>query len=348
MKMLAAAFATALVLGAGTPALARAQAPAAATSVNTDTAAEVQAYIGRLATWAQPFHQSVAEQTDALVEIIGALETATSHYQGDHKAGQAWARQWAKAQKQRWDDIQKRFDAVSGVPLPAAPFPEVAALTEKMGALPSIMGVHLAQNRVLADRMAVQISAMAGGDQKAAEALPAEVMDISVALLEGENQMLAAGMPMVPQGHPQRELMAAGRHANLAVIALLQAQKANLLGAPLDEADLAARLRQHADALELSADSVEKSAQRTLANTRGAPGMAGTPLLAAIERAFATYPQSAAIERSFTTALRELATRIDAPGEVDFDTLADTADKLGTLVEERVAVDTQRRQLLQG
>ncbi|NEX94986.1 hypothetical protein [Caulobacter sp. 17J65-9] len=346
MKKLAAATA-ALVLGAAWPELASA-APAAPVASDPATAAKVQAYIAQVALWSQAYYASVNDQTDALTELTDALETAGAYYEsGRRKDGAAWAQRWSEEQKQRWDAIQKRFDEIAAVPLPPAPMPDLTARVAKIADTPTIVARYLSQNRALADRMIKRIAATAGGDEKAAASITGEMMDVTIAMIEGENQMISASTLAAAPGHPQRDLMDASRHSNLAMIALLQAEKTLLLDQPLDEAALAARLRQQATAVELSTRSMEKATRTTLAQSRLFPELAGTPLLAGIEKMLATYPESAAAEREIAAAFIDLAARIDAPGAIDLDSLIATGDHIGTLVEKRLTIDAQRRAYLQ-
>ncbi|MBC6983614.1 hypothetical protein [Caulobacter sp. 17J80-11] len=314
----------------------------------------MRAYLAEVAVWSTAIQQSLQEQSDAFVEVLDGADVALDFYDRRAKRdGRTWAKTWGAEQEQAWAAMGAKLDAAASAPPPVPPAfaaadASFAKMTRALNDLPEILRRDFEKNRILVGRIIPQVQATAGGDKRAAEGLVPELLNVSIAIAEAENELGTATTAFAPADHPQRHLVSASQSTNLALIELLTAEQAVLLSKPVDEAALAARLREYADASEVAAAKVEANATRLLAEVRGTRVLAGTELLVTAERALATYKDSADVERLLVNVLREMATRIEAPGEVDWQTLLPSLEQLEALASQRVAIDLQRRQGLQG
>jgi hypothetical protein len=166
--------------------------------------------------------------------------------------------------------------------------------------------------------------------------------------LRGENTLMQTSNAMIEPGSPQIDLQRSVIETNLAMIALVQVRKSVTLQDGQDLEPLIAEIRQHAQAGASAAQQVPLDGASTLAAARANAALAGTPLLARIEKATQTYAESSQVEQSVAEVALAVAESFGKEKTGGEAAAAAALARLPQLVQRRVELDQRRKQILAG
>lgn len=349
MNRSAAAIAAAFTLALGSWQPALAQAPTPVQADQQSVMSELQAWLGEVMAWSRPYNESLGRNAQILGVLDQGIVEAFEHYEaGDKKAGRTWAEAWTRSVRAEFAGFRAEVGALQRTP-PAPPpslsgDPRMAEMTRRLAEMPGRMTAYLDRSEQLANQIIALAERTARGDEDAFLDLQQAVFTLNIATLESENEVLTSSKAMVfTENHPQAQVLNASIAANLAMIAVLEAQRELVHGAPFDKSAFAARVRQHAAQIEAAAEAMERDARTTSERMRNTREMQGTALLATIERAMASYAESAQVERAIAAGCRDIAARADREDALDFDELLSAMEALAPLFEKRAALDQARR-----
>jgi hypothetical protein len=348
----------ALLCAALSPCPAAAQPkPADQSSARTaDTAAAVtagQSWLEQVAAFTASYSAVLLREEQALGTINAGAGQALEFYNHNQiKPGAAWALSWARARRLDLAGVQAAND---GLPKYPPPLPvEIAALASLQRMDRGLREVVTEQAELgkgaveLGQELTSLAEKTASGDAAAAAELTGRRFDVVVINLRGENALMQTSNAMIEAGSPQIDLQRSIIETNLAMIAMMQVRKSLALQEGRDLQPLIAEMRQHAQAAASAAQQVPLDAESTLAAAQANSALAGTPLLARIEKATQTYAESSQVEQSVAEVALAVADSFGKEKTGGEAAAAAALARLPQLVQRRVELDQRRKQILAG
>jgi hypothetical protein len=282
-------------------------APTAATLMQVG-----DAWLGGMSAWLDPYVALIKDQTAIVTDVeTGARKVARGE---TPPAGVLPA--WAAAQRARLADIDARAEALRGrapPPLPPILARDLRWLGLNVGFTSTAAAIKddAKTSGALARKVIDQIEAAAAGDQAARKTLDRSALELEVAALEGEDEILTGAAAGQPPNGPERDLAQAAMEVNMAGLNVRHLAIDQLDGRPANRAAVAVLVRRHADQVDASAAAMENDVRVYLAQIDKAP--AGlNPIASRMRQALLTYNDSAANERLAAGVLRDMASALEA------------------------------------
>jgi hypothetical protein len=353
-KFLIAACAAALAC-ANAAAAAPASRPARVSTSVQDTAARVQAWAVSLQRWAAPYRQVLLDSASTIGELNDGVLKALEFYKDKKTSeGAEWARTWGQAERAKLRALATRLDEVRKAPMPRLSGIDpktdatVGALMSGVSRYPDLAAQGLADNEAASLPVIDLIERTAGGDAEAAPKLARSIFTINIAALRSENALLQAAKTMLPEAsRPQRDVIDSGVHINLALMAVMESARADAFGEPTDAKAVAAVVRQHAEGVDVAAESAKRDAGAMIARLETVAGFSATPLYQMMIKAKATYAEGSELDHTVANGLRQAAAKLDSDGRAS-DEVLKILEGLAPLLEKRVQIVQSRAALLSG
>lgn len=207
---------------------------AAKEAVAKHTQSSLDAYMAEIARFVQPQEKLT---TDTIAVVTAVMDGADKAFElFDAKAGRQRARAWSMP----WREAQQSAFSILKVRAASLPDFKIETLT-RLGAddqlkeqirvvqqLPSAIRAGIEESEQASLRFMGFAARTAEGDNKAADAMPAEIIRLSTVLIDVENRQLELSLAGIRPGHPQRAVTRSGVALNHSMIALLKGMVAGL------------------------------------------------------------------------------------------------------------------------
>ncbi len=323
--------------------------PVAPPVQSSAAAAKEQAWLAQVARWGQRFQAVVIENAEATSALIDGAETAVDYFEsGDRNGGEAWFEDWSPKQRARLEQLKR---TASDMPPPPSPEgftvrPPLARKLASVGDAIRALAVLTANTHATGERYIGLIGEAATGSEAALGRLAPLTLDAMLINLRGENSMTEFARATAIEGSPQSKLIVATLEANLGVTALVEFQRAEVLGEEPERAAYVARIRKHADAAGSAAREIWPLAQKLAERFSSQPG--GGDFQKRIIAAMRTFEPSAEVEIGVAEALQRVATELERGEEGTSDAILAVLTDIEVLVAKRVEADKHRRSLIAG
>lgn len=267
-------------------------------------------------------------------------------------AATAWAKTWAADERAKWSALAAEVADLQNHPFPTAPAilkgnEDYRRMRIAYGDLPGVVTKAFERNRALGETLIAAIETGAGGDKKTVRDIALNAMELSVALIDNENTVLASSMAAVAKNHPEGDMEKSGIEANLAARAVFQYFVVRARGQGADQAPaVAGEVRGHATAIRAAVDAMRLHA--AMSRQQIAMKMGAAPVMQAkLTRALDTYGESAAVELKFAEVFDQVAAAIADPAKSPSDFMVQMGP-LDSLVDRRQEIVMRRKQIVTG
>jgi len=346
--ILALAACAALFGGAAQPAVAQSTAPA----TDADFARQTNTWVTAIGSWANSYNSIIYRQAELLNALNEGAGKAFEFSEGRNaRAGKAWAATWAAEQRATLAAIKADLAALprqppslkgpgydlTGVPLYgrlSRGFERVPTMTDEMMATVDALALKYIDATVRA----------AGGDEEAAGVLGIAFFDINIASWQADIKMLEGYLPLFEISPSLQEQVTTTAIAlDRSLIAVFEIVRDDALGAPVDRAAAAARVR--AQAALIDGDAAETAAGVVTLRRQASDPRAGElgPKILAIGQA---YDDGRAVMAELAGRLRSIADGMDRGDALDRDKLLEITEQIAPALEKFGELDQRRKALL--
>lgn len=346
MKVLVSGLAVAAIwLSAGaTQAAAPRPVPAAQDQPAELTA--LQSWLAATTRWTESYGALTSQLVDTITWLVDGSDTLVSKLQnGGSRAATSWAEHWSGQARARLAADMAAYVALptQGPPFPAnvPTTPELRQRVEIVSQTSDQVGRMVLSQQHAANDYIAAIQAAASGDDDDINALEAARIGLLISQLEAEITMIqasAAGLPGPNQHFAQSQIS-----ANRAMIAWLGRNQLLFSGQPVDSKAAARDVSEHAAEVRRAVAGMRASIIEVRQRFRSQPGFVETPFGSLLMQALVTLEQSADVEERLAGALDQLAVAVASDDDAADDEIGLS---IQTLIGERVAVDTARRQMI--
>ncbi|HEY0600363.1 hypothetical protein [Brevundimonas sp.] len=320
--------------------------PPSAVAVQQDPAELMADWLSRMAAWGQGYERVLLSRSDTLVwlvdlsaELSARIERGETRDLDRFTAGRA-----AEARARLQADVSA-YEALSTTQPPLDPsFPVSPTLREQIrrtALMPDLVGSMLISTGQSSESYLTLYEAAGSGEPEDLIRLAAGLLNMNSAQLEAENTMLAGnlGNPESPSHHLTR----ASIETNKAMILWLEHRRAIVFEEPADRTGKAAGVRRHAAMVRDAATQADLMTERLARIVRSDPQVSATGLGEMVAGVAASFHEAAGIERGIAVELEAIAIGLE---KGDMDAEDEAADRLSTLVVQRLESDSARRQLM--
>lgn len=348
MKILASGLAAAVLLCANTT---QAAAPPSVPEVASgqDQPAEVtaiQEWAASVNEWTLGYDALTTQSIETLAWFLdGAVTLAAKLQSGGPAVATPWAQTWAAEARARLAADMAAYTQLSphAPPLPAGlPIPPpLQAQAEALGQMSDQIGTMMLSLNHSADRFIVIMEEAAAGKDRDLTSLEDGRMGLMIAQMDAEIVMLrssSAGLTG-PSLHFARAQIATNR----ALKVWLERNRLKFTGRPTDDAAAASAARVHVAEIRSEVAAMHTTIADARRQIRNAPGLADAPFGILLARVLVTMEASAEVEAKLADALDDLSAAL-VSGDDEADNRAGVA--IERLTNERIAIDTARRQLI--
>jgi hypothetical protein len=347
MKVLVSGLAVAAIwLSAGAT---QAAAPPRALPAAQDKPAEataLQAWLAATTRWTESYGVLTSQMVETLTWLINGSDTLISKLQnGGSRAATAWAEHWSGEARAR---LAADMAAYVALPTQAPPFPanvratpELRQRVEVVSQTSDQVGRMVLSQQHASNNYIAAIQAAASGHDDDIKALEAARIGLLISQLEAEITMIqasATGLAGPNQYFAQSQIA-----ANRAMIAWLGRNQLLFSGQPVDSRAAARDVSAQAVEVRRAVARMRASIIEVRQRFRSQPGFVETPFGSLLMQALVTLDQSADVEERLASALDQLAVAVTSDDEKADD---DVGLAIEALINERVAIDAARRQMI--
>ncbi len=329
----------------GCAAVSATTASAAPSATAASQGAEEMRLLGELGKGGSAYAAAVQEALGLELFAIDGARRALGVGNGDATAGAgdwttAWRGQLADkiAQlKAHEASLHYPLDAVDGL---ARLSPEFASRAATLRETPIVIGQDIDNVLSLAAVIDADVGAAAARDPKVMAKLRLDVVDGVRVQLEGENAMTRLAAAAAGPDHPQTALAESMAASNRAMIEVYNALDAQLRGQGLDIPALAKRVGGQCDEARSDAQRIDALAASSWWRL-DAKGAISPAAQAGLYKGWDTYAESARVEVAIADECSKISLALTQGASLGGALTA--ASQLKPLVEQRIAIDGQRR-----
>lgn len=332
--------ALALMCAAAISLPAQAQGPA---PVNPDRA-KIEASAIELFAKAKLYQEMVIEAQEIVLDVVDHVNVAFEMSAETVTTAEAntWSEAWAVPARARLAALKARLASaprVSETEARRIMGPKGAKLARLFAEQPQTV-TRIIEVAEKAMEQAVEFGPLAAtGDEDAVETLLVGNMNVSILVMDMENEGLKLAIASMSDGHPQRSLTQSALALNNGAMELLMVVVREMEGDPADQVGADKRMRAFIDEATVAARRVPREAKARVAAMQAEAPDISESFFNRVRKAFDTYAQSAEVELEIARLMTKAA---DALAADDEDATFAALDAADPLYDKRIALQTER------
>lgn len=323
-----------------------APAPAPVVQDQSAEATALQNWLAAISRWNQGYDALTSQMLETLTWLVqGASDLVVKLDNGDARATASWVSIWAAQARAKLEIDMTAYRALSteapGFPANVPTTPVLRQRIAVVSRTSDQVGRMVLSLRQASESYIAVMERAASGRSEDLIALESGRMELMITQLDAEIIMVESSSDGFtgPNLHFARAQIATNR----AQKAWLEHNRLLFTSQPVDGAASARVVTEQAGVMRQELDSMRATIIDTRRQMRAQPGLIGSPLGDLMMQALGTLERSADVEQRIAGLLDDLATALRSGDE--------TADEViwarfETLLNERVAIDSERRRLI--